>query len=383
MTTRRTVTIAGGGIAGLALAAALDPERFDVTVLEPRVDLPQVATSLAMWPEAQRALAELGVLERLAEVSPILTRFPLKRFDGRPFATSDVPPSPLVGRRDLLAALDAAVPPDVRRVPGRFGPDLDPAGSDSDSDSDSDAVARDDTPAGAGIVVGADGVHSAVRRRFWPRQADAVATDFLAVRGVLPDRVAAADLGEYWGRGQLFGIGPHRSGTNWYMSFRSRLGPRGVDVEAALREARARAADDPRTAPAIHEVLDAATSATTLAQRIWLAPPLPRYTRGRCVLIGDAAHAMTPNLGRGGCEALIDAVALARLLARHPVEEAFAAYDRERRRRTRRLAATSVRLARVALAERLQPVRDVVLGGVSVVTGARRAEGERVFAVSR
>jgi 2-polyprenyl-6-methoxyphenol hydroxylase-like FAD-dependent oxidoreductase len=353
MTTRRAVTIAGGGIAGLALAAALDPDRFDVTIVEPRGELPEVATSLAMWPDAQRALEQLGVLDGLAAHSPSLTRFPLRRFDGRLIAASRVPPSPLVGRRDLLAALDAAVPPGVRRVRGRIG--------------DSDDAFH--TAAGS-IVVGADGVHSAVRRDVWPERAAAIATPFLAVRGVLADRMEDGDMGEYWGRGRLFGIGPHRSGTNWYMSFRSQLGPRGVGMVAALDEARAQAAAAPQTAPAIRRVLDAATPTTTLAQRIWVAPALASYARGRYVLIGDAAHAMTPNLGRGGCEALLDAVTLARLLATLPDQQALAAYDRQRRSRTRRLAATSDRIGRVALAERMQPLRDLVLAGVSVVTAA-------------
>lgn len=364
MTSRRTVTIAGGGIAGLALAAALDPRRFDVTIVEPRAELPEVGTSLAMWPEAQRALDELGVLDGFAVVSPSVTRFPIRRFDGRPFVASEVPASPLVGRRDLLAALDAAVPETVRRVHGRFGEvesGIDPADGGSSS-------AREE------LVVGADGVHSALRRLAWPERAAAIATPFLAVRGVLADRVEPADHGEYWGRGQLFGIGPHRSGTNWYTSFRSSLGPRDIDVRVALNEARAHARDNRQTAPAIRRVLDAATPADTLAQRIWVMRALRTYVQGRRVLIGDAAHAMTPNLGRGGCEAIVDAVMLARLLSSARTDAALAAYDRARRRRTQRLAAMSSRLMRVATADRAQPLRDLMLGGVSVLTRGGRVD---------
>lgn len=358
MNARPSITIAGGGIAGLALAAALDPSRFDVTIIEPRAELPEVATSLAMWPEAQRALGELGVLDGLAAVSPEVVHFPIRRIDGRPFVTSKVPASPLVGRRDLLAALDAAVPGSVRRVRGRFSEPASAEGTAAGADG-----------AGAdGIVVGADGVHSAVRRLHWAGDAAATVTPFLAIRGVLPERTDPADQGEYWGRGLLAGIGPHRDGTNWYLSFASSLGPRHVDVTAALDEARARARADARTAPAVRRILDAATPATTLAQRIWVTPALPSYVRARRVLIGDAAHAMTPNLGRGGCEAIVDAVTLARLLLTEPADAALAAYDRTRRRRTRRLAVMSSRLMRVATADRAQPLRDLVLTGISAVT---------------
>lgn len=372
MSTRRTIVIAGGGIAGLALAAALDPDRFDVTIVEPRTRLPEVATSLAMWPEAQRALDELGVLDELAAVSPHVTRFPIRRIDGRRAVATGVPASPLVGRRDLLAVLDAAVPATVRRVRGRI------------DEVAVDGVAPEPTlgaPARAtavdSLIVGADGVHSAVRRRAWPGQADAIATPFLAVRGVLPVQTDPAEMGEYWGQGQLIGIGPHRDGTNWFTAFRSALGPRGVDVGEALEEARARVRATPRAVPAVHRVLETATPETTLAQRIWVTPSLPTYVQGRRVLVGDAAHAMTPNLGRGGCEAIVDAVTLARLLSTQPTDEALAEYDRARRRRTRRLATLSSRVMRVATAGRARPARDLLLGGVSIVTGWRRDDSQR------
>ncbi len=375
MSTRRTIVIGGGGIAGLALAAALDPHRFDVTIVEPRTRLPDVATSLAMWPEAQRALDELGVLDELAAVSPHVTRFPIRRVDGRRTVASDVPASPLVGRRDLLIALDGAVPAGVRRVHGRI------------DEVDLDELAHDTVAHGAGargagadrpIVVGADGVHSAVRRQTWPEQASAIETPFLAVRGVLPEPIDPADMGEYWARGQLIGMGPHRDGTNWFTAFRSSLGPRHVDVADALEEARVRVRATGGAGAAVRRVLDAATPETTLAQRIWVTPALPTYVRDRRVLVGDAAHAMTPNLGRGGCEAIVDAVTLARLLAEHPTETALAEYNRARRRRTRRLARASSTVMRVATAERAQPLRDLALGAVSIATASsRRAASDR------
>ena len=59
------ITIVGGGIVGLALAATLDPDRFDVTVHEQRNVLPAVETSLAMWPQAQHALDSVGILPEI------------------------------------------------------------------------------------------------------------------------------------------------------------------------------------------------------------------------------------------------------------------------------------------------------------------------------
>ena len=106
-------------------------------------------------------------------------------------------------------------------------------------------------------------------------------------------------------------------------------------------------------------------------QRVWTTPPLGSYVRGRVALIGDAAHAMTPNLGRGACEALVDAVTLAELLNSRPLEEALAAYNRARHLRTQALRWASSAVMRLALAERGQPTRDALLG----FTGRRYGAG--------
>lgn len=74
---------------------------------------------------------------------------------------------------------------------------------------------------------------------------------------------------------------------------------------------------------------------------------------------------MTPNLGRGACEALVDAVTLARLLNARPAREAFAAYSRRRLPRSQALRAASAAVTRLALAEGGQPLRDWLLAAAA------------------
>ena len=331
-----TISIVGGGIAGLALASCLDQDRFEVTVTEKRPELPAVGTVLAMWPNAQRALERVGVLDEARAVSPVIGSGSIRSAAGEPWVTVNGGQMFGISRVDLLRLLDAAVPGSVRRATGRVH-----------------AV-----PSGAGLVVGADGVHSVVRRDVWGARADGRLTSYLAVRGIIPSHVDPQDVGEYWGRGDLFGVANVAGGTNWYASYRSDLGPSGIDVAAVLEQTRHHFAGH---APVIGSVLAAATPELSLVQRIWTTPPLRSYVRGRVVLIGDAAHAMTPNLGRGACEALVDAVTLADLLNTLPREEALRTYDRRRRLRTRGLSVASSMLMRVALADAAQPLRDRLL----------------------
>lgn len=347
-----TISIVGGGIAGLALAACLDKDRFDVTVTEKRPELPAVGTVLAMWPNAQRALEKVGVLAEARTVSPVIGSGSIRNAAGVPWVTVNGGQMFGISRVDLLRLLDAAVPDTVRRITGRFH-----------------AV-----PSGAGLVVGADGVHSAVRRGIWGERTAARPTPYLAVRGTLPVPVHPEHVGEYWGRGDLFGIAAAAAGTNWYASYRSDLGVEGIDVASALEQARIRYAGH---AGAIRDVLAQATPERSLAQGIWTTPRLRSFVRGRVVLIGDAAHAMTPNLGRGACEALVDAVTLAELLNVLPADEALRSYDRQRRLRTQALGLASSALMRVALTEAAQPLRDRLLtlarrpkARAAVVTGS-------------
>ncbi|WP_457947142.1 FAD-dependent monooxygenase [Pseudarthrobacter sp. alpha12b] len=330
------ITIVGGGIAGLALAAALDPNRFHVTVHEKRPELPAVGNALGMWPNAQRALARLGILDQARAVSPVLGSGSVRNAQGEPWITVDAGDMFGISRTDLLRLLDAAVPASVRRITAQIR----------------------DVPADGGLVVGADGVHSVVRSKAWGPGTDARLTPYLALRGTLPTPVAPDEVGEYWGRGDLFGMAAARGGSFWYASYRSGLGPYGIDVPSTLEQARERYAGH---APAIRRALAAATPEECLVQRLWTVPPLRSYVRGRTVLIGDAAHAMMPTLGRGACESLVDAVTLAGLLNTLPEDQALRAFDRRRRLRTRAVSLASSALGRVALADRAQPFRDRML----------------------
>ncbi|MGC7152362.1 MULTISPECIES: FAD-dependent monooxygenase [Paenarthrobacter] len=341
------VDIIGGGIAGLALAARLDPGRFDVTIHEQRPELPGVGTTLAMWSGAQAALAELGLLETLKAAGARLASGALRDPSGHPMLAMQGNVLMGISRPGLLRMLDSAVPPSVTRITGKVA----------------------ELPNNGALLVGADGVHSIVRRTAWGSRTQARPTPFLAVRGVIPSQPSPSDVGEYWGSATLFGLAPTGSGTNWYASFRSGLGPDQVDVEEALALTRH---IFQHHSPAVQHVLGEATPETSLAQRIWTTPPMARYAKEGIVLLGDAAHAMTPNLGRGACEALVDAVTLGRLLNELPRKQALAAYNKQRVLPTQQLRIASSLMGRVALAETMHPLRDLLLKSAGRRVATRR-----------
>ena len=279
------IAVVGGGIAGLSLAAALDPDATETTVYESQPERSALGAGLVIWPAALRALTRIGAWDLLrADATPVPPAA-IRALSGRILLRTRETGMVIVPRPALLAALHAVLPDSVQVVAREV----------------TDARALD-----ADIVVGADGVRSVMRGLVAPRVAERRATPYAALRGTrstVPVEVA----GEYWGRGGLFGIVPMGAGAYWFTTHRSGLGPEPLDAGALIGEAQAVFAG---AAPVIAETL-AAAAPDTLATRLWITPPLPRYRRDRYVVIGDAAHAMTPNLGRGACDAIVDAVTLA------------------------------------------------------------------------
>jgi 2-polyprenyl-6-methoxyphenol hydroxylase-like FAD-dependent oxidoreductase len=138
-----------------------------------------------------------------------------------------------------------------------------------------------------------------------------------------------------WGRGAEFGHIAFADGrAEWHAVLNSPPGVRHTDALAELRR-RFGSWHDP-----IPALLAATRSDAVLHHDIHeLATPLPAFTADRIALLGDAAHAMTPNLGQGACQALEDAAVLAAALATEPtVATALARYDAERRPRSQSVA---------------------------------------------
>jgi 2-polyprenyl-6-methoxyphenol hydroxylase-like FAD-dependent oxidoreductase len=297
-----------------------------------------------MWPEALRAMDRLGVGEKARQIGIRPDGGAIRRPDGSRIATIDVGRLErrtgdrvhLLSRPALLGLLAGELPDGVVRY-----------GSEVDA-----------PPSGYDVVVGADGLHSRVRSavfgdRYRPRYAGSTAW-----RGTVDRDLGEGDGGETWGLGHRFGITPQEPGrTNWYAT--AQVAEGYVPAAGNVAELRARFG---RWHAPVRRVLERLTEAEILQHDLYdLDPPLPSFVHGNVALLGDAAHAMTPDLGQGACQALVDGVALADCLAAADVASGLRAYDRLRRRRTQRIAAMSRRVNRLAAARRCTPLRDLVV----------------------
>ncbi|GAA1595755.1 FAD-dependent monooxygenase [Actinoplanes couchii] len=377
----RHAFIIGGGIGGLAAAAALGNDGWRVTVHERDEALPAAGTALGMWPSALRALDTLGIGNDVRLLGRAQRHGEFRRPDGSRIATIDSTAGDhthLLSRPALLGALHRAATEAGAEIhfgtpagdpqqcgsptgdPQQCGsPTGDPqqCGSPTGDPQQCGSPAEDPERCGADLTVVADGVFSRTRERLFGGAYRARYSGSTAWRGVVED-MTVEDFVETWGRGVKFGVTPQQGGrTNWFATARApegRFHP-GREVEVLRRMF------DGWAAP-VQPVLDALTEERILRQDVYVTPRLPSYVRGDTVLIGDAAHAMTPDLGRGACEAIIDAVTLAGCLRETTsTSKALAAYDHRRRPITQRLTRVAALAARLSQVRRALPVRDRAL----------------------
>jgi 2-polyprenyl-6-methoxyphenol hydroxylase-like FAD-dependent oxidoreductase len=336
--------VVGGGIGGLASAIALRARGWDVEVLEQAPAFTEVGAGLSLWPNALNALDALGVGATVRESSVLDGSTGIRDQRGRWLSHTDVAVIrerfghlALVHRATLLDILRSALPTECLR-----------AGVSVNAVSADGLVKFAGGESRADLVVGADGLHSTVRKALWPAARSPRYAGYTAWRFVTRRPVDVGPGGESWGRGERFGYATLSDGRVYcFLTANVDEGTDGVDL-ATLRE---RFADwhDP-----VPMLLGEADEADLLHHDLYDLPPLSSYVEGRVALVGDAAHAMTPNLGQGACQALEDAV----ILARCATDSDLAAYDAERRPRTTMISKRSARIGRFA---QLQSPPAVVL----------------------
>ncbi|GAB3987151.1 FAD-dependent monooxygenase [Actinoallomurus acanthiterrae] len=328
--------MAGGGIGGLAAAIGLRRAGWSVTVLERAAELRELGAGWSFAPNGVRAVEALGVAERFRAIStPSHAGATLRTPDGA-YLMRFRPGRDVALLADHRAELHRVL---ADQVPGESlhtGSEVTGArlseGGVTVAYRTRDGV-RETT---AALLVGADGINSAVRRALWPQAPAPVFQRILCWRGVTAPGAAEPTEGfQTWGRGARFGAHP-LSGRRVFWFLAVRQAEPGLRYDDDLAEVRRRTAGWHAPIPAL---LDATPAGSVLCHDIYDLDPLPSYVHGRVALLGDAAHAMTPFLAQGAGQALEDAVVLAAELAdATDVPTALAAYDRARRPRGRQVA---------------------------------------------
>jgi 2-polyprenyl-6-methoxyphenol hydroxylase-like FAD-dependent oxidoreductase len=341
------IAIVGAGMGGLAAAATLRAAGFEVRVYEQAERFARIGAGIQMMPNSMKVLRKIGVEERLRTAFAPYSH--LNRIWDSGEVTAELPmPEALFGapylcmhRADLHDALLAVVPSDIIHLDKKLIGLEQAAGRVT-------LVFADGTRARADAVVGADGVHSIVRNIIVGPD-EPIHKGRIAYRAVFASRLMGRDIGrsrtKWWGvdrhiviyytnaaQSEIYFVTSVPEPAEWLT--RESWSAKGEVTE--LRQAYQ------GFHPDVRAVLEACPDCHKWA--ILEREPLPRWSDGRVVLLGDACHPMTPYMAQGAATSIEDAAVLARCLGDvdgEDVEGAFRRYEAHRKPRTARIQAIS------------------------------------------
>ena len=332
---RVRVGIIGGGIGGLAAAIALSARGAEVRVFERADDRRREGVALLLWANAMKALGLLGIYEAVRERASAIEVTEVRNSRGDllcelpigEWSRSGDAPTVAIRRPNLVSALARALPPEVVSAGAVFTSFAVHSGTVVARFANGDELGLD-------VLIGADGLRSTVRAQLLghtpPRPLHQRAWVGIArgVRGLLRAGVTTATIG----RGPRFWAAPlDDDAAFWYATINDGSNPSN-GVDRLSRELAGWHAP-------IEDLLAATSDDDVTHTRIWDRPPVDRWGEGPVTLLGDAAHAATPDLGQGACQAIESAAVLAACLDRSStIVEGLRDYERRRIERTATIA---------------------------------------------
>jgi salicylate hydroxylase len=349
------ILIAGAGIGGLAAALALLRHGFEVSIHEHAQTLSEVGAGLQIGPNGAKVLQALGLTEALAAVAfhpesaemrvgtsgRVIFSLPL----GEPALRRYGAPYYHLHRADLHAVLKQAV---EARAPGciHLGHEVREVRQDAQGVELGFANGTSDRGA---LLIGADGVHSVVRRELFDI-ADGEYTGMSAWRMTVPASRLPKGLvppkATVW-------VGPGKHVVTYYLRGGELINLVGVVEEAewpydswtSLGGKSDILADFKGWHPIIQRILESGDDGEYYKWALRALPPLEHWSQGRATLLGDACHPMLPFMAQGAVMAIEDAWVLAEQLARNPQDlpGALSRYEALRKPRATRVQSASRR----------------------------------------
>lgn len=341
MARRPKVAIIGGGIGGLTAALAMLRRDIDVTVYEQSAAIGEIGAGVTLSPNAVKAYRGLGIDDQIASIGFEADYSVLRSWDtgnelsreyrrgvyeseyGAPYFS--------LHRADLIDVLSRNVPENIVRLGSQCT-------SVETGESGACAKFGDGSEIEADLIVGADGIHSNVRKSLFgsipPRFTGSACWRGLVPYDALPPGLVSKDLTIYMGprshvihymvrRGELVNFVAHVETDSWTGESWTQECPRTEVME---------------TFAGWHEPLRVLLSKSEQNYKwaIYDRDPLRSWTKGRITLLGDAAHPMPPFIGQGGCMAIEDGYILAAMISQHADDlgQALRSYERHRVPRT-------------------------------------------------
>lgn len=365
----QTVIIVGAGIAGLSTAIALQKKGIEVEVFEAALELKEVGAGLGLGINAMYAFKHLGIYEDVVQQGRALRTFTIYDHHGQPITKTSFAEEEIgnftIHRAKLHQTLLSKLDPTTIHL-----------GKKVKRFETTDFTVRlhfeDGSTHHSNFVIVADGIHSNIRNQLLPESCPRYA-GYTCWRSVVSNHsLDITETSETWGPKGRFGLVPlDEDRLYWFACVNAK--------ESDINFHSFKVADLLELFKEYHnpiaQVLRQTEDASLINHDIFDIVPLKRFAFGRIVMVGDAAHATTPNMGQGACQAIEDAVVLANAMAvESDFEKAFQVFEKKRLKRTKWIIDTSRNIGQLAQIQNplLIHIRNAALRNMPASVGARQ-----------
>ncbi|MEM8856857.1 MAG: FAD-dependent monooxygenase [Chloroflexota bacterium] len=339
------ISIIGGGITGLTTAIGLEQAGYETEVFEAAPAFKPSGAGIIISPNAMQVLTSFGLAKDVQQAGKSIDALRLAKTNGSIMQTAamqfDGIGSVGIHRGKLHEILLANLKSDVC-----FGKRLT---NISDGENGIHLEFNGDEKQTADVVLAADGIHSAMRQTLFPKS-QLRDSGQVCWRGVSDNTAVGEFAGslpvEIWGAGQRMGIVPLADDqTYWYATDVLASDPITLDDAAEKEHLLNVFADFP--APTL-ELIKAVPAEKILRHRLNDLAPIPQWHTGSILLLGDAAHAMTPNLGQGAAQGIVDAWTIVGCIkGRATINEAFEQFVALRQKEVNQVVAQCWQIGKV------------------------------------
>lgn len=340
--------IIGAGIAGLTTAIAFKNLGIDSMIFEAAPEIRFLGAGLGLGANAIKAFQKIGIANQIISLGKPIKAFSILDEKGNIISNSQRKNQPSkfeinnfsISRARLHEVLLKNIEPQkivLNKKAIRIKED----------GNKINVYFQDNTQESFDRLIVADGIHSPIRKQLLPSSSPRYA-GYTAYRAIIENEKLSDNDSptETWGTKGRFGIVPLAEGkVYWYAC---------LNAPFASEEMKSYKVKDlhdnfKNYHSPVSEILRQSQDQQLIWSDIIDLKPIKQYAFGKVVIIGDAAHAATPNLGQGACQAIEDAVILADEMAKEvTTEQAFLAYERRRMKRIHWIVNTSYQLGKVA-----------------------------------
>ena len=336
------IAIVGAGIAGLTTAIALNKKDIKTTIFEANPEIKELGAGLGLAANAIKAFEYLGLKEELLTICNPINNFLIIDHKGQRISTTKTEGSYTIHRAQLQGFLLNNTDSTTIYLDKKL----------KDISWNLNNITLhffDGSCDNFDYVIIADGIHSLIRKKLLPSSMPRYA-GYTCWRAVIENcDLKITEASETWGSKGRFGIVPLKGNkTYWFACINAKEKEdayRNFTIENLQRQFQ-------NYHEPISTILNQSKNEDLIHNDIYDLAPIEQFSFGKIILIGDAAHATTPNMGQGACQAIEDAVVLSQCMKEDKdYEIAFKKFEQLRLKRTHWIVNTSWQIGKIAQIE--------------------------------